>query len=143
MFYNYYHITLLTWTLTHSLSGANELWNEYIRERMERWKSHISGWIVGGKFNPFLVIRYEDVKKNSAKEVLKMVKFLGFQDLFTEESVQDKLKEGYSSFYRNHEDDFEHFTAQQSELISNTVTDTLQLLADNGLQDSFPIKDYV
>ena len=110
---------------------------------MERWKSHISGWIVDGKFNPFLVIKYEDVKNNLAKEVLKMVKFLGFQDLFTEGSIQAKLREGYNSFYRNHEDNFEHFTTQQSQLISITVTETMQLLADNGMQNSFPIKDYV
>ena len=107
------------------------------------WKSHTSRWIINGKDNPFLIVRYEDLKQNTIKEVLRMVEFLGFKDLFTEDSIQDKLGNGYNSFYRNHQDDFEHFTADQKALIRRTVEETAQLLAKQGLEHSFRIEDYL
>ena len=72
-----------------------------------------------------------------------MVEFLGFKGLFTEESIQDKLGGGYNGFYRNHQDNFEHFTSDQKALIEKTVRETVSLLAEQGLEQSFPIKDYL
>lgn len=72
-----------------------------------------------------------------------MVEFLGFKDIFTEDIIQERLAEGYNDFYRNHKDDFEHFTPEQERLIHQTVKETINLLAENGIEKSFPIKDYL
>ncbi len=134
---------MFTRTHTPAHPGDNKEWEKYVREKMERWKAHISGWIVGAKFNPLLITRYEDIKANTVKEVLRMIEFLGFKDLFTEDALRVKLGTGYSNFFRNHQDDFGHFTAQQSELISKTVQETIDLLTENGIENSFAIRDYL
>ena len=114
-----------------------------MKDRIDRWKSHISGWIISGRYNPFLIVRYEDLEQNTVKEVFRMVEFLGFKDLFTEDSIRNKLGNGYNSFYRNHQDDFEHFTGEQKALIKRTVEETVRLLAEQGLEHSFRIEDYL
>ena len=114
-----------------------------MKDRTERWKAHVSGWVISGRSNPFLIVRYEDLKQNTVREVLRMVEFLGFKGLFTEASIQDKLGDGYNGFYRNHQDNFEHFTSDQKALIEKTVRETVSLLAERGLEQSFPIKDYL
>lgn len=140
-------VVLITFHLLHAIlylpPGENEQWDRYIKEKSERWKAHVSGWIINGRFNPFHIVRYEDLKINTAKEVLKMVKYLGFKDVISEVDVQARVDEGYSSFYRNHQDDFEHFTLQQKEFIGTTVNETIALLAEYGLDHSFPIREYL
>ena len=103
----------------------------------------MSGWIINGRYNPFHIVRYEDLKLNPTKEVLKMAAYLGFKDVISEMGIQARVGEGYNSFYRNHQDGFEHFTHQQEELIGTTINETIAMLAEYGLDHSFPIRDYL
>lgn len=103
----------------------------------------MSGWIISGRLNPFLIVRYEDLIVNTTDELSKMVEFLGYKEVVSRLEIQRVVREGYRSFYRNHKSVFEHFTPDQKELIHRTVEETIDLLAKYNLANSFPIRKYL
>ena len=102
----------------------------------------MSGWIIAGKNNPFHIVRYEDLKNDTVKEMKKALNFLGFSHI-SETDIRERLGEGYNSFYRNHRDDFGHFTEAQKSFVRQQVQDTINTLREHGKEDSFPIYKYL
>ena len=102
----------------------------------------MSGWIIAAKDNPFLVVRYEDLKSNTIKEMKKVVDFLGFSHI-SEADIADKLGEGYNNFYRNHTDSFAHFTDEQKAVVRQQVKEAIKILKEQGRDNLFPIHEYL
>ena len=102
----------------------------------------MSGWIIAAKDNPFLVVRYEDLKKDTIKEMKRVVDFLGFSHI-SEADITNKLGEGYNNFYRNHTDNFGHFTEEQKAVVQHQVEETIKKLRENGRDNVFPIHKYL
>ena len=65
------------------------------------WKEYFSTWVVGGARagRKVHVVRYEDLKKDTPTQVLKMLDFLSVD--YKEDEVRKKLNEqGYRLFLR-------------------------------------------
>lgn len=120
----------------------NKDWDKHIREKTKRWSAEVSGWIIAGKDNPLIVVRYEDLKKDTAKEMKRVMDFLGFSHI-SESDIKERLGEGYNSFYRNHKDNFSHYTEGQKSFIRQQVESTINALREHGKENVFPIDEYL
>ena len=109
---------------------------------MKRWSAEVSGWIIAGKDNPFLAVRYEDLKKDTVKEMKKVVDFLGFSYI-SESDIKERLGAGYNAFYRNHKDSFSHYTQEQKEFVHQQVESTINKLREHGKDNIFAINEYL
>ena len=100
---------------------------------------------------PVLVVYYEQLKTNHLlqvytymyccrylytqlychyQQVRKVLDFLRFP--FSEKELTSAVKAGFSSYYRNHTDSFQHFTGQQKTVVNTAVSEiTTRLRAHN------------
>ena len=123
------------------IPGNNSGWNTFLQQKAVRWPTHITSWIVNGRNNPFYVVRYEDLKSNTTREVQKLLKFLGAP--YSEQEINRRLKAGFNDFYRNHHDDFRHFTPEQERFITGLVNQTIATLKVYGLDSVFSLQEYL
>lgn len=109
------------------LVGRNADWKEYVIRMTDRWKRHISGWLINGYYNPIHIVKYESLKENTSFEMAKVIEiFLGMK--MSLEYINSKISMGYNQFYRNHTDSFEHYSTDQEQYISKAVLDTINIL---------------
>ena len=120
----------------------NKDWDHFVQEKGKRWSDHVRGWIITGKNNPFHIVRYEDLKNDTVKEMKKVVDFLGFPHI-SEADIEERLGEGYNNFYRNHKDNFGHYTEKQKSFVRQQVQDTINTLRKHGKENVFPIHQYL
>ena len=121
---------------------SNKDWDKYIREKTKRWSAEVSGMIIAGKDNPFLAVRYEDLKKDTVREMKRVMDFLGFSRI-SESDIRERLGDGYNNFYRNHKDNFTHYTEEQKLFIRQQVENTINTLREHGKENIFPIDEYL
>ena len=137
-----FHSSILNFSI-HSIliPGNNSGWNTFLQQKAARWPMHITSWIVNGRNNPFHMVRYEDLKSNTTREVQKLLKFLGAP--YSEQEINRRLKAGFNDFYRNHHDDFRHFTPEQERFITGLVNQTIVTLKVYGLDSVFSLQEYL
>ncbi|CAI8024939.1 WSCD family member CG9164 [Geodia barretti] len=124
--------------------GDNEMWEKYIHLKLPRWPQQMVNLLLEAKSaeRPVYVLIFEDLKKNTVGEMKRVSDFLGFS--LTEAEVGERLRVGFSNFYRNHTSTFTHFTLRQERFVSNVVGTTSQFMKDNGIYDMFPrIDEYL
>ena len=121
---------------------SNKDWDKYIQEKTKRWSAEVSGMIIAGKDNPFLAVRYEDLKKDTVREMKRVMDFLGFSRI-SESDIRERLGDGYNNFYRNHKDNFTHYTEEQKLFIRQQVENTINTLREHGKENIFPIDEYL
>ena len=64
------------------------------------------------------------------QEVKRVLKFLQFP--YSEEEVGSAVQSGFSSYYRNHTDSFQHFTGEQRMVVNTAISQiTTRLRAHN------------
>ena len=126
----------------HDCADDNEDWDKFVRVRAKRWRDHVTGWIMAAKYNPLHIVRYEDLKKDTVKEMKKVMDFLGFSDI-SDSDIKERLGEGYNTFYRNHKDIFSHYTQEQKEFVHQRVEETIEIVKDQGKENLFPIDLYL
>lgn len=127
-----------------SVTGTNEEWDAYIHEKLNRWPQQTVNLLVEAKVagRPVYILKFENLKADTVKEMKKVMDFLGFS--YTENEVSERLSAGFSKFYRNHTATFSHFTADQEQYIHNVVYSTSQFMKEKGIHDMFPgIDDYL
>ena len=71
-----------------------------------------------------------------------MMNFLGFSHI-SESDIKERLGEGYNSFYRNHKDNFSHYTEEQKSFIRQQVQNAINTLREHGKETFFPIDEYL
>ena len=110
---------------------------------MQRWGYQIklAGKICRNKSYPILVVRYEDIKADTLVQVRRILDFLEFN--YMEQKLTERIREGYSSFYRNHTDNFEHFTPQQNAFINAELNKIVSVLHTYNVSGLFRIDQYV
>jgi hypothetical protein len=124
--------------------GDNEMWENYIHLKLPRWPRQMVNLLLEAKSagRPVYVLIFEDLKKNTVGEMKKVSDFLGFS--LTEVEVAERLRVGFSQFYRNHTSTFTHFTPHQERYVSHVVGTTSQFMKDNDIYDTFPrIDEYL
>ena len=89
--------------------------------------------------NPVLLVKYEDLKKNTCEEVKRMVDFLGEGMLPGTEEV---LREGFHAFHRNHTYTFDHYTREQKEYVNSVIISVAKQLQTNNI-DYLHVDKYI
>lgn len=121
--------------------GDNVKWNHRVKQLVKIWESMINHLLIGENKNrppPVLLIKFEDLIKNTTHEVLRMVRFLGHD--MSEGMLRDRLKQDFSTFKRNDTiATFEHFTAAQKQLINTVISYVGSRLKPQLL----PVKEYI
>ena len=88
------------------------------------------------------ILKFEDMKADTVREIKRVTDFLGFS--YNEKEVSVRLGSGFTQFYRNHTAEFSHLTANQEQYIHNVVYSTSQFMRENGIYDMFPgIDEYL
>ena len=91
---------------------------------------------------PVLLVKYEDLQANATKEVLRMLEFLRIPH--TPDQVAAILKEReFTQYYRNHTDDFEHYTPEQKKSFNTAILYIIEQLRRAGLPDVIDLKKYI
>ena len=85
--------------------------------------------LLSQRHHPVLTVTYEDLKTNTVAETLRMLNFLQFPHL--REEVEQRLQGGFTKFYRNHTDSFDHFTSEQKVFVNGIISDVVQKLRNN------------
>ena len=85
--------------------------------------------LLSQRRHPVLTITYEDLKTNTVAEMLRMLNFLQFP--YLREEVEQRLQGGFTKFYRNHTDSFDHFTNEQKVFVNGIISDVVQKLRNN------------
>lgn len=67
------------------------------------------------------------------QEVERVLDFLQFPH--TTEQVILAVETGFSSYYRNHTDTFQHFTDQQRDSVNNAISETVNRLKSHNFTD--------
>ena len=123
------------------LSGTNPKWVEFLRKQVPRWEFMIKEWVVSHERHAILVVKYEDLQKNTSHTVKRILTFL--QMPFRDKDVDERLAKGFTSFHRSHKPDFEHFTPGQKQRVLRTINDTIQMLSRSRLSHILDIHDYL
>ena len=100
------------------------MWNKTLRSLADKWKLMIYNNLLSQKHHPVLTVRYEDLKANTVTEVLRMLNFLQFP--YLREEVEQRLQRGFTKFYRNHTDSFDHFTSEQKVYVNDIISDVVR-----------------
>ncbi len=88
-----------------------------------------------------MVVKFEDLKANTATEVMKMLDFL--QAPYTREKVQEIVTGGFAEFRRGHHiPSLEYFTLKQVEHVRHVLRTTWRLLDAKKLTSVCSILDY-
>lgn len=116
-------IVLCSFTLLTDIDA----WNRFLTGDFAKgWQTRINNWVLDGDVRPVLVVRYEDLKKDTATEVAKMLDFLNIE-YTSRQDIHQRICQGYTEFKRLHtaKDDFEHFTQKQRDFIGSLINDVL------------------
>ena len=122
-------------------SGENEDWNNWVHNQSLIWKSTVLAWVVDNHNHSVLVIRYEDLKADTAVGLRKMLDFL--QVPYTEQRLQEVITQGFKEFERRHYEEFDHYTREQRNFVRSAIKDTLSVLKAHGLASVGSIQEYL
>ena len=102
----------------------------------------ITNFIVKAGRRPVLLVRYEDLMANTTGELLRMLEFLGMP--YSPMEVTTAVNSSkFTQFYRNHSDNFEHYTAKQKAVINADIKKTILELDKAGLAHTISLAQYV
>ena len=127
-------VQIIVFPRTFLYTGDNPDWKEYVARMTDRWKRHICGWLINGYNNPLLIVKYENLKANVSLEMSRIIKFYGMN--MSQQYLDSQVQAGYSRFYRNHTDSFQHYLPEQEDDISKAVSDTVSTLREHYSDNS-------
>lgn len=111
---------------------------------MEAWLKRIRNWIVQQPpQHPVMVVKYEDLKEDTLREVERILTFLKLP--FSREEVSEKLARDFTTFKRPHRegDNFKRYTDKQMASMKSTVMEAIQLIEDNDISDIVTLDEYL
>ena len=100
-------------------------------------------WVLNQQpSHPVMVVRYEDLKTDTMKEMERMLTFLGFP--FSEEEVSERLAEDFTVFKRAHRgDDFKHYTDDQMMYMRSVLLEAIKSAEDKNMAHVLKLDDYL
>ena len=88
-----------------------------------------------------LVVHYEDLRNNTAEEVVRMLEFL--QVPYEVDHVRQAIQADSGSFHRKHLSNFNPFTAKQHKLISRILASAIQSAQRNKYPGTARLQQYL
>ena len=117
-------------------------WDEFLQSYMGRWKARLENWVLDSDKQPVHVVQYEDLQQDVPGEIAKMLRFLKIP--FNKEELPIRLNGGFTKFKRKHvNDNFEHFSRNQTEFIQRKLLDTIKLVQLANKSHILRIEDYL
>lgn len=117
-------------------------WDEFLQSYMGRWKARLKNWVLDSRKQAVHIVRYEDLQGDVAGEVAKMLNFLKIP--FNKEELPIRLSSDFTKFKRKHTDDnFEHFSRNQTEFIQKALVDTIRLVQLANKSHILRVEDYL
>lgn len=89
--------------------------------------------LVNSKNSSVLLVHYEDLRSNLFHEMKRMLQFLDYS--VTENTLRERLDEKFTTFYRNHTSEFEHFTSEQKKYVNSILA--------SKVETGLPLKQYI
>ena len=124
------------------LPAVTEKWTSFSEEYLNNWIQRLSNWVLDNHRHPVHVVSYEDLKRDTVKEVEKILDFLQFP--YTHEEVVERLRVDYTDFQRVHiHDDFQHFSPEQKEKLQTTLQTAIDNAKACGKADLFLFNEYL
>ena len=110
---------------------------------MDRWKLRLTNWVINtSDQHPVHVVRYEDLKNNTAAEVAKILSFLNIP--YSKEYLQLSLQVDFTTFKRKHvSDNFQHYTSSQKQHINEVLLDTIKLAESANRTNLLRLDEYL
>lgn len=119
-------------------------WDEFLHTYMKAWVKRIQNWVLKVlPEHPVLVVRYEDLKIDTTREVERMLAFL--QLPFSSDQVSQKLEEDFTTFKRVHSDEseFEHYTDDQRDHIKSAILQVVKLAEASNMTHVLRLNEYL
>lgn len=119
-------------------------WDEFLHTYMNAWLTRLRNWVLNQTpEHPVVVVKYEDLKKDTMTEVEKILTFLGFS--FDENYVSQRLAEDFTMFKRPHskESEFERYTGDQLQHMKSVVLQAIKLVEEKLMTHVVKLDDYL
>ena len=92
--------------------------------------------------HPVHVVNYEDLKRDTVKEVEKILDFLQFP--YSHDEVVERLREDYTDLQRPHtHEDFQHYFPKLKENLRTTLLTMMATANASGKADLFLFNEYL
>jgi hypothetical protein len=110
---------------------------------MIRWKEVIKNWFLSTTECPVLVVTYESLRNDSLVEVERMLQFLNIE--YDTDTLRERLHTRvFDTFYRKqHPQNFQHFTKQQTVYINNLLKDVNSLVRVSDKSHLLNVEQYI
>ena len=81
-------------------AGKNKTWNNYVKKQIKQWSTYFTSWLADSitKGHPIHVVKFENLKLDTFKEVKDMLDFLRFE--YEEEELSARIKTDFNTFRR-------------------------------------------
>ena len=119
------HNITLKW-FTCYFTGADRGWDNWVTKGCSRWTNSIINWLYVYK-GPILVVEYEELKKDVAKQLQHMLDFL--EHPYTDRDIQCVLNKQMETFHRHKDRQFDPFTVKQRKFIQTSILKVAKLLS--------------
>ena len=127
--------------MPYLFSGDKIEWAEFTKLYIKVWESYFDGWVLSGIKRDLLVVKYEDLKKDTINEAERMLMFLKVP--FSREDLKKRLSEDFERFHRPHPKEFEHFTPEQEKHVHERVESVVALLKRENIGDTLGVEEYL
>ena len=105
------------------------------------WERTVLAWVSNNHNHPVLVVKYEDLKKDTLTEVKRMLDFL--QVPYSESRLTEVVFRGYSMYKRQHVEKFDHYTTEQREVVRSAIERVSRTLHENSLLVKANVSSYL
>ena len=116
-------------------------WEEFTKMFIKVWESYFDGWVLSGMKRDLLVVKFEDLKKDTINEAERMLMFLKVP--FSREDLKKRLSEDFKQFHRPHPKKFEYFTPEQEKHVRERVESVVALLKRENNGDTSGVEEYL
>ena len=126
-------------------AGENPEWEAIVHKQAKKWKNMIYNHVINRKpTHPLLVVRYEDLKLDSVREVQRMLHFLDIA-VDKDELLQRLEQNSFNTYHRNHtrSSQFNPYTHSQTKYWNSVILDAENSLHSNGITNFIPLRSYL
>ena len=137
-------IVLFTMYTILILYTVSDSWNEFLHTYMTQWTSRITKWVLANDpTHPVLVVRYEDLKQDTVREIERMLDFLHIP--YNKGDLPLILAADFNTFKRPHNrnNDFEHYTSAQKVHMKSTLMNVINLTQEKNMTHLLRLTDYL
>ena len=124
--------------------AVSDSWDDFLQTYMTHWVERIQHWVLEQTSDhPVMVVRYEDLKRSTGREVRRVFSFL--QLPFSIKDLTQRLKEDFTTFKRPHCEtcDFERYTASQTLHMKSSLEHAIHLAEQSNMSHILKLDEYL